>query len=278
MNSPSVLKFNISKITGKVSIECHQFKAIECDRYTKPYTSRLGNQLLPQPKGASGPLQELNEVLMAAKSPDDWLIIYLREPIRADHLDGPISSLEVNLHTISMTCPCNGIKLSTRHSNVLGYALLDKKLGPHQGYNVSELIDRLTCSEYLEVKTNFICKKSLFDALESIYGKGHVECHEESVQLRGYHNDLRKETAEIVVRRQYVGSQSNDLGFKLQPDGTYTMIRSEYDKRTHFSDNKLHELEAAYALKSIENTAAELRQSCEIIEETPQLVKVKVYV
>jgi len=51
------------------------------------------------------------------------------------------------------------------------------------------------------------------------------------LHLYGYQGDKRKETADIVVRRKYIGHSSNDLGFKKGADGKYKMIVSEYDQR-----------------------------------------------
>ncbi len=51
--------------------------------------------------------------------------------------------------------------------------------------------------------------------------------------LTGYHGDTRKERANIIVRRQYVGSAANDLGFIKAEDGTYSAIVSAYDSGKH---------------------------------------------
>jgi hypothetical protein len=57
----------------------------------------------------------------------------------------------------------------------------------------------------------------------------------ESVQLRGYKGDLRKERAHVVVPQQIVntylgGGASNDVGFLRQQDGTYSAVVSAYDQ------------------------------------------------
>jgi hypothetical protein len=67
----------------------------------------------------------------------------------------------------------------------------------------------------------------------------------EGLHLYGYAGDRRPETAEIVVRRQQVGSLSNDIGFTRSSDG-YIPILSEYDQRTLHGGRFLVALRAAY--------------------------------
>jgi hypothetical protein len=60
--------------------------------------------------------------------------------------------------------------------------------------------------------------------------------------LYGYSGDLRKETAEIVVKRGAVdnylsGGASNDLGFK-KVDGKYQAVVSAYDEQRWWRDKK----------------------------------------
>ena len=60
-----------------------------------------------------------------------------------------------------------------------------------------------------------------------------VEVHKEPQGLYGYHNDLRAQRANIIIRRQYVGRASNDIGFLRNADGTYRAIISDFDKGRH---------------------------------------------
>jgi hypothetical protein len=64
--------------------------------------------------------------------------------------------------------------------------------------------------------------------------------------LVGYHGDVRQQKAEIIIRRQQIGSASNDVGFALQPDGTYAAIISQYD-RMRFNAGWLNTLNQCYA-------------------------------
>lgn len=86
-------------------------------------------------------------------------------------------------------------------------------------------------SEFLTVETQFSDKNCLIFALEKIYGINSVEYHSTPANLLGYQGDIRQQKANIIVRKEQIGRASNDLGFLLQPDGTYQMIVSEYDRR-----------------------------------------------
>lgn len=68
----------------------------------------------------------------------------------------------------------------------------------------------------------------------------------EALPLFSYRGDRRLETAEIVVRRQHLGSASNDLGFARTPQG-YVPILSEYDQRTLQNGRFLVKLRSAYS-------------------------------
>ena len=75
-----------------------------------------------------------------------------------------------------------------------------------------------------------------------------VEVHKEAQQLVGYHGDLRPERAHIIVRRQYIGSASNDIGFVKGENGKYTAIISDFDKGKH-DEKWLTGLKKKYAEK-----------------------------
>jgi hypothetical protein len=86
-------------------------------------------------------------------------------------------------------------------------------------------------SKYTTVKTMFRDKESLVEALRTLYPATQV--HEQAVNLYGFTGDKRAQTAEIVIPRSTkggLGYSSNDLGFKLQPDGSYEALISEFDQ------------------------------------------------
>lgn len=80
----------------------------------------------------------------------------------------------------------------------------------------------------------------------------------EALSLYGYQGDRRPETAQIVVRRKYIGAASNDLGFQ-KTDAGYFPVISEYDQRYMMQGNFLTALKTNYNLKSTEKLARNLR-------------------
>jgi hypothetical protein len=75
-----------------------------------------------------------------------------------------------------------------------------------------------------------------------------VQHHKVPKNLYGYRGDQRKETAEIIIPRNCRGgmqSASNDLGFKLNADGVYEAIISDFDKSV-FTDKVFSEVKQGY--------------------------------
>jgi hypothetical protein len=87
-------------------------------------------------------------------------------------------------------------------------------------------------SAYHTQKTQYKDRDCLVAALGE-QGYKTVEVHETAQHLTGYHGDTRPEKANIIVRRQYVGTAANDLGFVKSEDGTYSAIVSSYDSGKH---------------------------------------------
>lgn len=88
-------------------------------------------------------------------------------------------------------------------------------------------------------------------------GYGTVE-EGEALSLYGYRGDQRPETAQIVVRRKFIGSASNDLGFQ-KTDAGYVAVISEYDRSFMMQGKFLTALKTNYNLKSTEKLARNLR-------------------
>lgn len=102
----------------------------------------------------------------------------------------------------------------------------------------------LTCELIVE-------KEILCNALEKLGLK--YEEHEKPVQLMGWANDTRTQTAEIVVRKtelnQKYTKMSNDLGFKWsQTEKCYDIICSDYDRNLKM-DERIKQAYAATALE-----------------------------
>jgi len=84
-------------------------------------------------------------------------------------------------------------------------------------------------SAYLTLLTPMTDQESLVAALVDLgFDLTHIEIHETPAQLVGYQGDRRVQTANIVIRRQHVGTASNDLGFLATSTG-YQVFVSGYD-------------------------------------------------
>lgn len=112
-------------------------------------------------------------------------------------------------------------------------------------------------SKYMTfTETAFKDRDCLLNALRDC---GYAEVEEgESLSLCGYQGDKRKETAQLIVRRKFIGSASNDLGFQKTAAG-YIPIISEFDQRTMMQGKFLTNLRTNYNLKSAEKLARSLR-------------------
>lgn len=110
-------------------------------------------------------------------------------------------------------------------------------------------------SLYLEMTTEFSDVECLKKALEELGFKGKVEVHQTAQNLYGYHGDIRPQKAHVIIRRQYVGGASNDLGFERQVNGTYKAIISEYDEKCGYNGKWLGKLKQAYTVEKIAKEA-----------------------
>ena len=86
-------------------------------------------------------------------------------------------------------------------------------------------------SHYNEIKTQLTNKESIIVALTKCgFKTDQIEIHDKAEHLYGYVGFKRNQKANIIIRRKYVGSSANDLGFVKKEDGTYEAIISDYDK------------------------------------------------
>jgi len=99
-------------------------------------------------------------------------------------------------------------------------------------------------SRYSESRTNIKDQALLCAALHQM-GFHTVESHKQAQHLIGYHGDTRPEQAEVIVRRQFIGSASNDIGFKRQATGEFAAVLSDFD-RGRFNAQWLGKLNQAY--------------------------------
>lgn len=112
-------------------------------------------------------------------------------------------------------------------------------------------------SHFTSIKTLIKNRDALVKALADA-GFDRVEVHETAQPLYGFQGDVRPEKAEVIVRRQYLGASSNDLGFKQQEDGQFEAIISQYDRGYRYSQQWLNELTQRYGYHALMATVPEL--------------------
>ena len=79
-----------------------------------------------------------------------------------------------------------------------------------------------------------------------------IELHNTPQSLYDYVNKQRPETAHIIVRKEHVGNSSNDMGFRRNQEGTYTMIVDEYSLRHKgYGKDWIKKLKALYTEKVV---------------------------
>lgn len=128
-------------------------------------------------------------------------------------------------------------------------------------------------SAYINLATPMTDTECLLDALADLgFARSAVEVHEQAAALVGFEGSAREQHAHIVVRRQHIGSASNDLGFVRSPTG-YRLIVSSYD-RARFGQAWLSRLSERYEVHRTEKDrrlAEEQRRAAE--EERRRLVE-----
>ena len=85
-------------------------------------------------------------------------------------------------------------------------------------------------SHFTQLRTRLMDQAALLLALNDLgFSSEKVLVPEQAKPLYGYRGDRREQTAEIIIRRKHISDSSNDIGFKRQPDGSFSAIISEYD-------------------------------------------------
>lgn len=108
-------------------------------------------------------------------------------------------------------------------------------------------------SMYCEIQTEFKDMESLVLALYEMRPnwRDNIEYHNDAVPLYGYQGDIRKEKANVIIRRKHIGESSNDIGF-IRENGVFKAIISEFDRRTmRFNNEWLARLKSEYVFQVI---------------------------
>jgi len=128
-------------------------------------------------------------------------------------------------------------------------------------------------SAYLQVATPMTDTECLLDALADVgFAPSTVEVHQQAVALVGYEGTTREQQAHVIIRRQHIGSASNDVGFVRTPTG-FRLIVSGYDQ-SRFGTAWLARLSSRYEVHHGEKSrrmAEEQRLAAE--EERRRLVE-----
>lgn len=83
-------------------------------------------------------------------------------------------------------------------------------------------------SHYSELRTTLKDELALVKALQDL-GYPTVERHDSPQALFGFAGEAMPQEAEVIVRREFLGKLSNDLGFRRLQDGTFQALISDMD-------------------------------------------------
>lgn len=108
-------------------------------------------------------------------------------------------------------------------------------------------------SHFTTIKTQIKNTEALRKALADV-GFEQVEVHPTAQHLYGFQGDVRPQTAEVIIRREYISGASNDIGFKQQADGTFEAIISDYD-RHRYTQEWLNQVTQRYGYHLLLTTA-----------------------
>jgi hypothetical protein len=83
-------------------------------------------------------------------------------------------------------------------------------------------------SEYIVIELEFNDTDVIRESLEEL---GYTfEYHIDPKNLVGYSGDIRQQKANFIIRKKFISSASNDIGFLKKANGKYELIISEYDQ------------------------------------------------
>lgn len=91
-------------------------------------------------------------------------------------------------------------------------------------------------SHFTQIELEIRDRDALVAALADL-GLTAAEVHDQPQHLYGYEGDVRPEKAEVIIRREHVGTLSNDIGFCKTGSGAYEAIVSEYDQANGYGQD-----------------------------------------
>jgi hypothetical protein len=100
-------------------------------------------------------------------------------------------------------------------------------------------------SAYITLAIPIVDQECLLEALSDLgFTADQVEVHQTAVPLVGYEGNHRRQHAHVVIRRQYIGDASNDVGFERTATGFRAHV-SDFD-RPHYGGSWMRQLRARY--------------------------------
>jgi len=132
-------------------------------------------------------------------------------------------------------------------------------------------------SKYMRVEVNFKDEDTLRQALRDVcQGRGIQFEQGQGLGLYGFRGKARPETADYVIRRNFVGRAANDLGFARKADGTFEAVISQFDSRTE-GMKILNEIRQRYTRLQVEKLARARGMRVEEVKDTSGAIRLKLY-
>lgn len=126
-------------------------------------------------------------------------------------------------------------------------------------------------SAYHEYETVLTDQDCLVTALKEMGYNPNV--YEIPQQLQGYHGDLRKQVANVIIPRSQVGGASNDVGYLKGADGRFKAIISEFDGHGNFGVHKQNALAQQYAVAK--HTKSAKKVGAKVVSKENKLINGK---
>ncbi len=128
-------------------------------------------------------------------------------------------------------------------------------------------------SSYITLAMPITDQECLLSALAELgFGGDKIEVHDEAQALAGYQGDYRQQMAHIIIRRQFIGPSSNDIGFERTSTGFRAHV-SDFDRRVLGTEwlGRLNEVYKKHYGQKLARLAEEERRRIE--EERRRLVE-----